>query len=176
MPVSSRAGLCAAALVFCMVATTPAAAQLFRTSPVSVCSNKIKVKTDRCSEVSPPLESLKKTVFPNQRIDFKLIILGDQQAITYLQKNGFLPVKIAVWRDGFRKDTDISIDLSQDDWDSEGDKLVAEFRESGQFTWRTHFYVNINNAQSISIEINDAFGTNVQSAGAPARLAIGFSN
>jgi hypothetical protein len=99
-----------AAAVFAMLfVVASAAAQNFQTSRISVCSNTIKANTDRCDVVSAPFDGLKRTAFPNKRIDFKLIILGQDQAIAYLRTNGFLPIKIGVWRNGFRKDTDISI-------------------------------------------------------------------
>lgn len=173
---SSACKLIAFTIFAVVFAAAPAVAQSFQTSRIFVCSNTIKAKTDRCDEVSAPLDGLKRTAFPNKRIDFKLNIIGQDQAISYLQKNGFLPIKVGVWRNGFRKDADISIDISQNDWDSNGDILATDAYENGRFVWRTFFYVNINDAQSISIEINDWSGTNVQAAGDPARLAISFSN
>jgi hypothetical protein len=168
--------LVAIAIFASFFAVVTAAAQSFQTSRISVCSNVIKAKTDRCDEVSAPFDGLKRTVFPNKRIDFKLIILGQDQAIAYLQKNGFLPIKVGVWRNGFRRDTDMSIDIDQNNWASDGDKLVTDLNQNGQFTWRTFFHVNINDAQSISIEINDGNGTLVQAAGDAARVGFSFSN
>jgi hypothetical protein len=166
----------AVAVFTVLFAATSAAAQSFQTSRISVCSNIIRGNSDRCNEVSAPLVELKRTAFPNKRIDFKLIVIGQEQALTYLQQNGFLPIKVAVWRDGFRRGADTPIDIEQEDWDSERDRWATDVNENGQFTWRTFFYVNINDARSISIEINDGSGTVVQAAGNPARIAISFSN
>lgn len=154
----------------------PAQSQNFETTKIFVCTNKIKTKADACAEAVPPFDNLDRRVFPNKRIDFKLTILGQREALAYLQNHGYLPVKVGVWRDGIRKDDDISIDINQNDWATNGDELSGQFSEDGQFRWRTFFYVNVNNAKTIGIEINDAQENTVSSDGHPARLSLAFSN
>lgn len=170
-----KCAISAAAISF-IVGSIPAQSQNFQTGRILVCANKIKTRTDGCVELPPPFDNLNRRMLPNKRIDFKLLIIGYRDALTYLHNYGHLPVKVAVWRDGLRKEDDIPIGLNQDDWETDGEKLVNQLAEDGQFTWRTFFHVNLNNAKSIRIEINDASNVIALSEGNPARLFFGLVN
>jgi hypothetical protein len=159
-----------------VVGTVPAQSQIFQTGRISICTNKIKTIADACAELPGPFDSLDRRVLPNKRIDFKLVIMGRQQALAYLQDYGHLPVKVGVWRDGIRREDDISIDIGQNDWDVNQEKLTNQATEEGQFTWRTFFNVKVNNAKSISIEINDGLNVTALSGESPARLSFAFAN
>lgn len=154
----------------------PARSQDFETGKIFVCTNEIKSRTDACNELAPPFEHLDRRVFRNKRLDFKFTVFGQRAALNYLQDKNYLPVKVGVWRDGFRKDDDIALDISQSDWDANGEKLTGEFSEDGQFKWRTFFHINLHNAKTIRIEINDAQENTMVSDGNPARLSLTFAN
>ncbi len=159
-----------------MLGAVPAHSQMFQIGKISVCTNRIETKTDECKELAPPFNDLSRRLFPNKRIDLKFTILGEQEALSYLNTNNYLPVRAGVWRDGIRKDGDIAADINESDWDENGKKLISEFSQDGQFEWRTFFHVNLNNASSISIEIDDASQETVSSGGRPARLSFAFAN
>jgi hypothetical protein len=114
--------------------------------------------------------------FRNDRMDFKFTIFGQEKALAYLRSKNYLPVRIAVWRDGIRKDDDIALDISQSDWDANSDALTGEFAEDGQFKWRTFFHINLLDATTFRIEINDAQDNTVVSEGNPARLSLAFGD
>lgn len=157
-------------------ALAPAHSQDFQTGKVFVCANGIKSRTDACNEIVPPFSNLDRRSFRNKRVDFKFTIFGRSGAFSHLQSNNYLPVRVAVWRDGIRKDDDIALDISQRDWDAHGEELSGQFTEDGQFSWRTFFHINLHDAKTISIEINNAEGRTVAGDGKPARLSLDFQN
>lgn len=150
--------------------------QSFQVGRISVCTNKIRTKSDACAELKPPFEGLNRSSFPSARIGFKLVVFGQQEALDYLNQYSHLPVKVAVWRDGLRKEDDIPIGISQSDWDDHSEQLANETSEEGQFRWRTFFNVNLNGATSGRIEVYDASGVVVLSDGRPASISFSFRN
>ncbi|WP_137043111.1 hypothetical protein [Pseudolabrys sp. FHR47] len=154
----------------------PARSQDFQTGKVFVCANGIKSRTDACNEILPPFNNLDRRIFRNKRVDFKFTVFGRGEAFDNLQRKNYLPVRVAVWRDGIRKDDDIALDISQRDWDAYAEELSGQFAEDGQFAWRTFFHINLHDAKTISIEINNAQGRTVSGDGKPARVSLGFQN
>jgi hypothetical protein len=150
-------------------------AQNFQIGKVSVCYNSLKDSASSCSEVSSPFTDLDRRKFSNNRIYVSLTIICGPDAVAFLKANGFLPVNVAVWKDGSRK-SDIPIGLFQDDWDDNGASLTGLFNDQGSFPWRTRFNVNLYGAKSIDLEITDAQKAVAYVGREPARLKISFAN
>ena len=128
----------------------------FQISKISVCTNTLKDKLSPCNEVRGAFDKLDRRIFSNSRMHIMVVIEGGNEALSVLDEDGELPVKVAVWRDGDRKPGDISIGIKQDDWDTDGLALQTAVDADGKFRWRTRFWVNVKKAKTVEIEINDA--------------------
>ena len=151
-----------------------AQSQNFEIGKISVCYNVLKEKSSPCLEVSS-LTDLDRSKFANNRVYVSLAITCGPDAMASLKTNGFLPVNVAVWKDGSRK-SDIPIGILQDDWDSNSSSLTGLFSDQGSFPWRTRFNVGLLGARSIDLEITDSQKRVAYIGREPARLKISFAN
>lgn len=154
----------------------PVYSQNFQVGKISVCADPIRSRDDPCKEVVPPLSNLKRSTFAAGRIDFKFTVLGNRDAIEYLRSKNFLPVKVGVWRNGFKQAGTIALDISQTDWAAKSGELNAQFEHDGQFRWRSFFHVDLRDSGRISINISNVRGKTVSSDRTPARVSLGLSD
>ena len=162
------------AVFACFGGLVPAHSQSFQVGNLSVCANAIKSRNDVCKEVTS-LSGLKRSEFETNGVHFRFTILGRRDAIEYLRSQNYLPVRVGIWRNGFRFDDDISLDIRQTDWAASGEELTAQVKADGLFRWRTFFHVNLRDSRRISIDISNARGTTVPADEGPARLSLAFS-
>ena len=148
--------------------------QNFQIGRISVCYNNLIEKSSPCSELSS-LTDLDRSKFANDRVSVSLAITCGPDAVAFLKANGFLPVNVAVWKDGSRK-SDIPIGIVQDDWDANATSLTGLFNDQGSFPWRTRFNVSLSGIKSIDLEITDAQKRVAYIGRDPARLKISFMN
>jgi len=148
--------------------------QNFQIGKISVCYNTLTEKSSPCSEV-PSLTDLDRNKFANNRVYVSLAITCGPDAVAFLKANGFLPVNVAVWKDGARK-SDIPIGIFQDDWDANATSLIGLYGDQGSFPWRTRFNVSLYGVNSIDLEITDAQKRVAYIGGEPARLKMSFAN
>ena len=162
-------------LVF-FTAVVPASGQIFRVKKIMVCSNQLTSINSPCAEVAPPFYNLDRTKFANKRLSVKVWITGEKEALSFIENNdNVLPVNVAIWKDRVRRDANIDIGITQEKWDQDGAALKASVLEQGDFTWRTHFNVNLSDFRTVAIEINDAYDAITFIGRDPARLNFSFS-
>jgi hypothetical protein len=152
-----------------------ARSQNFQIGKISVCYNNLTDKSSSCSEVASPFIDLDRSKFANSRLYVSLAIICGPDAVTFLKANGFLPVNVAVWKDGTRK-SDIPVGILQDDWDANATSLTGLFNDQGSFPWRTRFNVNVYGIKSVDLEVTDAQKGVAYVGREPARLKISFAN
>jgi hypothetical protein len=162
-----------ACILLLFAGASPAQSQAFRVGNISVCYNKT-TNLGSCSQVDPPFENLKRSRFANRRLYVLLTVICESNALSFLTDNGYLPVNVAVWKDGNRKKGDIPIGIKQDDWDDDEMKLKGVVATEGSFPWRTHFNVSVSDAKSIQMEITDGQRNVVYREREPARFTLTF--
>ncbi len=151
---------------------TPASAQSFRVTQIKVCNN---YANRICAEIMPPLNNLDRRRFPRGRVYIAVTISCEDEALSFLNANDFLPVNAAIWKNGSRKD-DIPIGITQEHWEVQGPALTVSAADQGSFPWRTNFNLQITDVRSIDIEISSAQGQVAFVGSSPARLNLTFAN
>jgi hypothetical protein len=129
-----------------------------------------------CSEVQPPFQDLDKRLFSAGRIYFTLTITCESEALSFLAANDYLPVNVAVWRNGTRQDNDIPIGITQQNWAVQSSALRGLAASQGGFPWRTYFDLQLAKTRSIDIQISSSRDAFVLFGTEPARLHLSFAN
>ena len=170
---STAIPVAAVCLLWLILQTSPASSQTFRVDKVSLCTNALSDWSSPCMEVSPPYEGLDRNNFANNRVYVKLAIACEDRALSFLKSNGFLPVYVAVWKDGTRK-PDIPVGIAEVDWDRNSNSWISSSAQDGKFVWATFFYVGLFDFKSIELQIVDAQKVLVYVGAAPARAELRF--
>jgi hypothetical protein len=172
-----RAAMFATAVSAFFGGTIPGFCQNFRVQAIMVCSNTLTSIDSPCTEVKAPFDNLDKRQFSNNRVHFKLTINCEKEGLSFIDSNdNVLPVYIAVWKDGGRKKGDLSVGITQDRWEQDGNALRNLLDQNGNFPWRTRFNLGLDGVRTVAIQVNDA-QKNVTFIGrTPARLELSFSN
>ncbi|WP_156510516.1 hypothetical protein [Labrenzia sp. OB1] len=84
---------------------------------------------------TPPAGTISRSKL-HKHIFAVVTILGSEPALTYLEKNGNLPLRVTFIHDGVRQDT-VDYGINPKDWFKNREALRFEFERDGYFAWRT---------------------------------------
>lgn len=87
-----------------------------------------------------------------KRIYSSFRIRCQKNGYLYLEKNGFLPIKIIRYKNGVRID-DIVLNISQENWDQYSSYFKDQIENYGSFSWKFSFYTDITDVNSLEISI-----------------------